>query len=322
MNYIIDCLAKFRLLPSAVKQKIGGLDSFLAIQEIEKKYGVDVSFALVLVAIGELNTTDFGLYLQKKNNLATEDAYDIENEVTRRIFSKFLYQEKEVTGKSALIAEFQDNLLSLLEDKDKATAFNIKVFQVLSSDGSFLNDLEKTILSHDYEIGDNFITVQEKKVKPAIANWIKDFLVFNGTDNFDNIVLARYISSSVNTKNLSEEDRILLFRALKTYHNITFFLDDKEEKFGDFPELIPLDLTMSNAIANNSQQTNSSKKKKNSVLIKKDNSQTTPSSAELLSLDFNKDLDHLNKILLKYDRNSLEYRAIKQEIDRLRKNKS
>ena len=93
MNYIIESLNKFYNLPMDIRQKIGGVDSMLVVQDIEKKYGVDISFALILIAIGELNANDLSAYLQKKYFLAADDAYDIANEVTRKIFVQLFYDD-------------------------------------------------------------------------------------------------------------------------------------------------------------------------------------------------------------------------------------
>lgn len=320
MNYIVDCLARFRQLPTAAKQKIGGMDSFSVVQKIGAQYGVDVSFALILVAIGELNTKDFGAYLKKKYYLSAEDAYDVENEVTRFIFSKFLLQEKETINKSALMSEFKDDLINLFKDKDKAVAFNIKAFKILSSDGAFLNDLEKILLSHDFEIGSELIFSQNRKVKQTISNWIKDFLIFNSTDNFDDIILARYMSSSDNAKNLSDEDKSLLFRVLKTYRNISFFLENSEKTPIDFLELISVDMIALDNSKNNDRRVNSLSKKEDDLLIKKE--EVLPESSVEATPSINSDLAYLQEALFKYGRNSLEYRAVKQEIERLRKNKN
>lgn len=313
MEYIINCLAKFSQLPSSVKQKMGGMDSFLVVQKIQEKYGVDVSFALILVAIGDLSAEDFGLYIKKKNFLALDDAEDISNEVTRKIFSKFLYEKKEIIDKSALASEFKDNLINIFKDKDAAIAFNIKAFKVLAKDGSFLGDLEKALLACEFEIGDKPIIKENRPIKPSVSNWIKDFLIFNSTDNFDNIILARYISSSDNVKNLSDSDKTLIFRLLKTYHNIVFFLENSEKIPIDFLELIAIDMSVSE---DEDSLKKDISKENNTVLVEKEE------LSDVAAVNVDSDLAYLHEELSKYDRDTLEYRVVKQELERLRKNKT
>lgn len=310
MNYIIESLNKFYNLPMDIRQKIGGVDSMLVVQDIEKKYGVDISFALILIAIGELNANDLSTYLQKKYFLSADDAYDIANEVTRKIFVQLFYDDNDKTNQSLLIAELNEGLFNLLKDQARASIFNNNVFKILVDDASFLERLGKSLLTNELIIGNDQILSSGRKVKPTVANWIKDFLTINGTDNFNDIDLIRYITDADNAKNLSKEDKSLLFKVLKTYANIAFFLENSEKKPISSLEFIPTSTT------NNSDNDFLSDQADDKAILKNEADKDTVQSPANVS-----DLDYLQKILPNYNYNSLEYKAISQEIERLRKTK-
>jgi len=313
MNYIIDSLNKFYKLPIDVKEKIGGIDSMLVIKNIENDYGVDISFALILIAIGELDANDLPVYLQKKYSLSADDSYDAANEVTRKIFSKFFYidNNNNKTDQSLLISEFNEGLFDLFKDSSRASIFNNNVFKVLTEDASFLNKLEKSLLENKLFIGDKSFLSSGRKLQPSVSNWIKDFLTINGTDSFSDIDLIRYITNNKNAKNLFKDDKTLLFKVLKTYANIAFFLENSNIKPLSSLEFIPIsssDIVVEDKLL--SDNTNN----KIDLKTKKDDKKLGSSS------DFkSSDLGDLQKILSNYDYNSLEYKAIKQEIDRLHK---
>lgn len=279
------------------------------VQNIENNYGVDISFALILIAIGELDANDLPVYLQKKYSLSADDSYDVANEATRKIFSKLFYDKNDKSDQSLLVSEFDGGFLELLKDSARASIFNNNVFKILAEDASFLDRLEKSLLANESMIGSGQFLSAGSKLRSSVANWIKDFLSVNGTDNFNDIDIIRYITDSENAKNLSKDDKSLLFKVLKTYANIVFFLENSDSKPIASLEFIPTSANDSVSISDSPLP----------LAVKKDIPKIEEEKSGQQAVAAISDLDYLQAILSNYNYNSLEYKAIKQEIDRLRK---
>lgn len=311
MNYIAECLERFRQLPEDIKMKLGGAEALLAVKEIEEKYGVNTSFVVILVAIGELSATKINEYLSLKEGLSEEDAFDVMNEMTRSIFSNlFIGQVNELPLFEDIKTAFKDELLDLLSNREKAQAFNYNVFNYLKSDASLLMDLENILNTQILVLGKENIIHEKEIWHPTIANWIKDFVRINGSGNFDNLVLANYISNAENPKKLSPAEKILLTRILKLYRNIAFFDEVTDKTPIGFWEIIPLDFPEDSPSPNKSEnviKTIQPAEKSEAVEVSAAKQTEAESSAAKLQAALND-----------YAPDSLEYKVIKQELERLR----
>ncbi len=314
MNYIADCLERFRQLPQKLKDRLGGPETLAVVKALEEDYGVSTSFVIILVAIGELSPNDIDKYLQAKYGLSAEDAFDIMNELTREVLTKILIEADDTEpDKESLRIILQNKLDLLLKDKDEAEAFNDGAFQILSLDGSFLQELETVLINNQLIIGSKPIDNSVSRVSPTVANWIKDFVSLNGTDNFDDLIVANYLINSKNVKNLTEDEKKSLSQVLKIYRNLVFFLENSEKLPVDFWEIIPVAKEETALLNSNKPE----KKVETPVINDILSSQTAvaagrPQESETASLQ---------AALKDYSPASLEYRAIKQEIQRLHQGK-
>ena len=314
MNYISDCLERFRQLPQKLKDRLGGPETLAVVKALEEDYGVSTSFVIILVAIGELSPNDIDKYLQAKYGLSAEDAFDIMNELTREVLTKILIEADDTEpDKESLKIILQNKLDLLLKDKDEAEAFNDGAFQILSLDGSFLQELETVLINNQLIIGSKPIDNSVSRVSPTVANWIKDFVSLNGTDNFDDLIVANYLINSKNVKNLTEDEKKSLSQVLKIYRNLVFFLENSEKLPVDFWEIIPVAKEETALLNSNKPE----KKVETPVINDILSSQTAvaagrPQESEMASLQ---------AALKDYSPASLEYRAIKQEIQRLHQGK-
>ena len=314
MNYIADCLERFRQLPQKLKDRLGGPETLAVVKALEEDYGVSTSFVIILVAFGELSPNDIDKYLQAKYGLSAEDAFDIMNELTREVLTKILIEADDTEpDKESLRIILQNKLDLLLKDKDEAEAFNDGAFQILSLDGSFLQELETVLINNQLIIGSKPIDNSVSRVSPTVANWIKDFVSLNGTDNFDDLIVANYLINSKNVKNLTEDEKKSLSQVLKIYRNLVFFLENSEKLPVDFWEIIPVAKEETALLNSNKPE----KKVETPVINDILSSQTAvaagrPQESETASLQ---------AALKDYSPASLEYRAIKQEIQRLHQGK-
>ena len=314
MNYIADCLERFRQLPQNLKDRLGGPEVLAIVKTLEENYGVSTSFVIILVAIGELSPNDIDKYLQAKYGLSAEDAFDVMNELTREVLTKILIETRETEpDKESLKLILQDKLDLLLKDKDEAEAFNAGVFQILSVDGAFLQELETVLINNQLLIGSKPIDNSVSHLSPTVANWIKDFVSLNGTDNFDDLIVANYLINSKNVKNLAENEKKSLSQVLKIYRNLVFFLENSEKLPVDFWEIIPVEkeeLALSNSLK--------SEKKAEAPVV--NDVLTSPAAAAVVRPQ-ESETASLQAALKDYSPASLEYRAIKQEIQRLHQKK-
>lgn len=291
MNYIAQCLEKFRKLPSQVKDVVGGVDSLLIIRELEYKYGVNLSFGVVLIAIGELNLKNLPEYLSEKYNFSEEDAEELTEELVNKIFINLLKEEEvtEILNKEELEEVLKGNFQELFNNHDQVVLVNNSIFSLLAEDGSAVNYLGKCLLENNTEFVKARLILENKSVEPTVKNWILDFIKFNGGDTFNDLTLAEYLSKSENVKNLNNQDKANLSRLIKTYRNLIFFLEETEEKPISDWEIIPFE--------------EENQEEKTFLEKKQDNLRR-----------------ELEESLRKFQKGSLEYRAASEELERLNKN--
>ncbi len=325
MDYIAQCLEKFRQLPSAIKNAVGGFEALAVIYKLEGEYGVDLSFLVVLIAIGEVSLENSSDYLMKKYRLAEEDATDIKNELTREVFSRLLLPVNPYLDSVSAIKEaVEKKLVNLLNSSVAANDFNEAIFTALAADGALQTELERLLLNNNEKLTRDSLILEGHEIAPTISNWLKDFIKNNGSDLFNEIALAQYLNSS-NAKNLRPEEKKMVSKLIKLYRNLVFF----PESLQDVPvknwEIIPLDKTVVERKPGEIRDVLEEEKTspaeniiKSSVkpVIAKPLAQKAPIAKPLSAPN---PLVDLEKNLNQYGPGSLEYKAIKQEIDRLKK---
>ncbi|MDP3836505.1 MAG: hypothetical protein Q8Q67_00095 [bacterium] len=307
MDYIAQCLQKFSKLPQGLKEILGGPEALVVVKEIELEYGVNTSLPLILVGIGELKATQVADYLRKEENLSEEDALEVSRELTRNVFSRLVatFTPGQEIDALSLKETLKNDLLKLISDKDLAESFNLNVFYLLKNEPAFLTELEAAIMSNPTIVSNSKIIDEKGAHQATVANWIRDFVALNGSGYFDDLVLANYISNSKNAKSLSAAEKILLSRIFKVYRNISYFDEITDKTPVRFWSIIPVDIEVEPLGRQaDVEESDTSKKplplERDEVVIQ------------------NSEASKLQAALKDYPVGSLEYKVIRQELDRLR----
>lgn len=382
MQYILECLEKFQLLDSEIREAFGGETTYLKAKKLEQEFNVELSFVLILLAIDELESADLPEYLAKKFNLAPEKASLLTAKIEEEIIdpalesiSPDLDEDEEAPfgfNKNSIHEIFASSLIDLLKGSPaEIKAFNILVFSSLVEDDTLEDKIIKALFANQEEISANKIILEDKEIKASVANFLKDFIRNHGSVMPDNLVLANYLNTSSNAKKLSASEKELLNRILKTYRNLVFFPESLDNVPMELWEIVPEKSSQQEVLDvlsdEDSRTTNQDKNKAVRALASKKNikmkdgnqvvtdqialsekkrltpdplvevsdhrfqgeanrkpisSVSTPDELAKIQKIISQDdytLDELVNRLPQYSENSLEYRAIKQEIDRLRR---
>lgn len=218
--------------------------------------------------------------------------------------------------------------------------------------------LREKILNNKHKITSKKIKIGNIEQEPSISNWLKDYYSKLGIEKVDALKINQYLFNDENTKDISENERILLkdlFNFFEHLKKSSFELGGLEENFvailpngeislieGGVPVKIDsgLDKIIKSVIRNNNENLSSDidKNKIEDILDKDDISSFNLNNNLVKSLDEtnlikesyatrkNGELDlrlnSLNSALANYSPSSLEYKAIKEEIGRIKKRQS
>ena len=249
MGYVADCLNTFNSLPKEVLDRIGSFEMVEKIQAIEKEYGVDLKFLVILITINELTMDDIPEYLEKDQGADPEVAQQVMMELVDKVFVVFFDSpiQKQILTIDGLKEIFAGNILGLLEsDAEIKEEFNLKVghllfggdpredkftqtespaeideFAVEKIQLEFVGLLEK----NNEQLGDQPISLAGREVLPTIANWLKAYQRYQETGFGESIALSKFLTVSENGKNLTAANREKLRSVLVLYRNVQFFPD-------------------------------------------------------------------------------------------------
>jgi hypothetical protein len=251
MNYVAECMKKFRSLPREIQELVGGMEAYKKILLLEKKYSVQLGFLVVLVTIGELLLPDIQEYLIKKNKIKKEKAKQIYEELMekvllpaiRLVFPEIFEKTKQIDllqEKNMVREIFESKIVSTLQRNAKSLKeLNIRINYALYKEPDFEADLVKAFQNNSEKLTHKEFKLDGKPVSPSVANWLKDFIKKQGGGMFDNVALSRYLINSENTKHLDEAEKNLVRKLLVLYRNLRFFLEVTEhlpmEKWQIFP---------------------------------------------------------------------------------------
>jgi len=214
------------------------------------------------------------------------------------IFSLLLFNVEPVTISQVELKEkFSKGIKGLLNNTIEAEEINFSIFSLFSKDGSLQDELSKILIDNQEELFPGKLVIEDREVSPTIANWLKDFIKANGSEFFDELVLAQYLSSGANTKNLKNEEKNLLRKLLKLYRNLNFFPESMDDEAVADWQIIPVTYEESRDVLDDNK------------IIKK---------IKTATVEINP-LDELQVELTKYNSGSLEHKAVTQEIVRLNK---
>lgn len=319
-TYLSECLEKFHDLPDQIQEMIGGFEACLLVKKLEDTYNVSLSFAVILVAIGELTIDDLPEYLNLKFKLDKTKGEEIADKLEAEIFTPVLdlVLESDEDSEEATITEakttfgpistlpqadkkefilktFTEELVpALLAEPAKIKDFNIALFQAFNEDETLEDRVEALLYVNQEKLSNHQIILDGHPASPSIANWLKDFIKKYGSDLFNEVILAEYLSQSPNIKLLKPEEKELVRKVLKLYRNLVFFPESMDGVLLENWEIFPVGHS---EIKNKPEAENISE---NPVVTERQ-----------------KTIFDLQKNLTKYPTTSLEHKAILQEINRL-----
>jgi hypothetical protein len=272
---------------------------------------------VVLIAIGEVSLDSTPEYVEKKYGFSEEDAFDLRSDLTREIFSLLIISEEDETISSQEVKDkFTKEIVSLLKDNTAAAEFNHNIFSLLSKDGALQEELSKILLNNQERLIGDHLMLEDREVSPTISNWLKDFIKANGSEMFNELTLAQYLSTSANAKNLNPANKDLLRKLLKLYRNLVFFPESMDNLAIDDWQIIPFDQekvhVFVDALGDKKPVAPARAERKEVSKIIKENISPNKESNPLAELQ---------QTLAQYTPGSLEYKAVAQEIERLKKKK-
>lgn len=335
MNYFSECLTKFQSLTDVARDAYGGLEAFAATLEIEESYNVKLSFLVILVAIGELDEDDIVDYLIAKFKVSSETAKKIKDELAERVLDPALEKTIEIkpsadfsVSKETIINLFSERLTeSIKADPEVIKGLNILIFKILNNEEDLEDKIVEILYNNNERLTSVSITFDGREVSPTISNWLKDFIKANGSEMFDELKMAEYLSSSPNAKKLNPAEKDLLRKLLKLYRNLVFF----PESMGNDPiedwQIIPVDKVEKEREKNksdifqdvlNDEKKIGDQEQASSGAIASGNLRVQKQVQKKIE---NTPLNELERILTQYAPDSLEYKAVKQEISRLKNKK-
>jgi|GEM_PF-2350074 len=152
-----------------------------------------------------------------------------------------------------------------------------------------------------------------------VSDWIKDFVSNFGPDKIDVVKKHEYLLNGKFIKILKIEDRERVRGLLDFYEKLVLSSNERE----GMENSVPMDIDGQFFILNEGEIENLNNYSKIINNIKVSDLTTINKETSILKISNNKErsseLDQLQKTLANYQPNSLEYKAIQQEIERLKK---
>jgi hypothetical protein len=335
-SYLNECLEKFHDLPDQLQEMIGGFEAAVKVKNIEEQYGVDLSFAVILIAIGELTVDDLADYLNLKFEIDKIKGQEIADKLSKEIFDSVLdfvleqaalapetpvvevavdeNQFGPITNlspddkKELILQTFSEKLIPAMQAEPvKLQDFNIALFQAFNEDEHLENEAERLLYNNQEKLSDHHIIIDGHPASPTIANWLKDFIKKYGSNLFDDVALAEYLTQSPNIKQLKSAERELVRKVLKLYRNLSFFPESMEDIPLEQWEIFPVDRSKLQRVI------------KPSINQQPAMTEMIMEAVDSVVTEKQKVIFDLQKSLAKYPQTSLEYKAISQEINRLSK---
>jgi hypothetical protein len=337
MNYIAECLEKFQSLPTGIREKLGGDEAYQKIKKLEKEFDVSLSFYLILLIINELDFNNGPDYLVAKFSITKKKAKDI----TDRLYEVLIYPAFDaeigpsldsfidvladevavpeiIKYNAAQVEDIFDSQLipTLLQDEKTIQAFNISAFAAMDVDDLLEDRLINLLLNNEELISASNVIVDGRSYRGTVKNWLKDFISYHGSDIFDTFILAKYINFLDNKVSLNPGEKKILTKVLKTYRNLIFFPDSMDKVPIESWAILPFEAETVKQKVAELQGVISSKAgiKKEQSDVNEDNFKPNLSDVANIKIV-------LQNMLSDYSRDSLEYKAIKEEIGRLDKKK-
>ncbi|BFD24811.1 MAG: hypothetical protein JST_000118 [Candidatus Parcubacteria bacterium] len=343
-NYFNYCLEKFKDLPDPVRGFLNSPDTAVIIREIEIDHEVSLSFLIVLVAIDELSFEDIPSYLEKKHQIDKSRGELIAAEIIDRVFGPLLNQEdlsdeaviNDILGEQALtlplidrpLEERRQYILDIFEEElvptlqasnSELKELNLTIFKTFNDDLNLEDQVESLLYKNQEKLTTKSIILDGHPAAPTVANWLKDFIKIYGSSLFSEISLAEYLVKASNLKKLASAEKELVRKLLKLYRNLVFFPESMDGILLENWELFPLDVAANDSLT----ETNKLLRTATSALVEKESRPASVSAETATTVapvnEKGQLIQNLQKSLVKYSVSSLEYKALQQEINRLKR---
>lgn len=229
---------------------------------------------------------------------------------------------------------FKDDLGKILslgpEYNEIITDYNDDLEEYLN-DEDFARELEKIIITNSSVITRVKPIINDESKNATVANWLKDFISFHGSDNFNAIVLAEYLVNSQSAKRLSASDKKKIKRLLNIYRNVSFFAEVIASNQGRI-EVIPLeneshddeikkDIVKEDKkipVTDNEIKVKNKKEELESAIRESESFGEKTEEKETEKEEKPTLVNELESMLQDYTPDTLEYKTITQEIKRLK----
>lgn len=275
------------------------------------------------------------IFLLLKNIFSSNPEFKQAKPELFKVFQNFLTAVKFVIifdlPEKDIIELVQNNFSFVFDhpgyDIERKLRYKISDLETLEKRDNFKNAIRQALLNNKLLLTKNKITVSGGEEDPSIANWLRDYLVKLGIEPIDSLKFSEYIIRDQNTKNLSETERgklkilLNLFEKLKVSsvdvpifeENFVAVLPNQEIAVvsGGRPEKISKETIN---LARNLSKIEGVEINKNS----KASESSITTSKNLSSSDEIPEVVELEKTMLNYPESSFEYKAIQQEIKRLK----
>lgn len=333
MPYIEESLIKFKNLPANIILTVDSDWISAELLKIENKYKLKLTSLVVFVVVGDILINDIEKYLQIEFGLESSIAKSVNNDLREKIFNPLLkrlnfintHPQKSMTIKeekdyllkifaTGIIREFSENLII-------SEAVNARIFNMLSSNIKFKEEIEKTLYFNGEFLTHEEFELDNKSQSPTIGNWIQDFIKVYGSGMFNNLALTKYITESKNAKFLSQEEKLIVQKLLRLYRNIKFFPESMPSDDGEGWEIIPINKELDVEINKKIIGPPKTEEEKEIEELKQEEKQFSEGGLEQLAIEeeieSRKKLESLKIEANKYAVGSLERMAVEDEIKKL-----
>jgi hypothetical protein len=197
-------------------------------------------------------------------------------------------------------------------DLERKIAYKIRSINDLEQRDTFKDKIRKALLNCHARLGKVKITVNDLDQEATIANWLKDYYIKVGIEKADSLKINEYLANNNNIKLLSPEERVKLKKVFDFFEKLkvsSVELPMFDESFG---AILP-DGKVTMAVSGQLEKIDES--------ILKIYREVSAIGADQLTVpqpDSVSSLIQLEASLKNYPPSSLEHKAIKQEISRLK----
>jgi hypothetical protein len=299
--------------------------------ETYKKYIITAHQALAEEKNGTYDHDSY-LYEIKKKEVHPPQ---VEKDETETISELELTPEERL---SSLESFLSDQLVNILQSEGGETieSINHALLLTIEENKEYHQRIIKILSDNKMIIGQKPLIINGNSLPQTASNWLQDIHVFVNGEQLDSLLLAKYMNDSPNTKLLGEPDKSLLHRFLLFYQNILLFPKSfsslPPEEWNLIPTISKPSESLSFAQQSNDLPITSIKAKVTSItpLVKQKEVKVpfkavsfeklkpvTPTPQTNQHINDSPELLSLKNLLLQYPVDSLERKAIEEEIKNL-----